>query len=168
MHEINAKCYSKDRKANVQYYRILLHTCTKFPLQLVEFSYSCRFVLDNLKKIIINNDFTLEKKNNFLSSFFEWYFPHKSMNVLCAFLILFFSYYYSGNKTAGKMDFIFTVVNNQVNWLNTSLNIICIYCNFPVSTVLHKDPAVGISEFYAHLRPKLKILHSWEFFSCAM
>lgn len=58
-----------------------------------------------------------KKQNNFLSSFFEWYFPHKSMNVLCAFLILFFSYYYSGNKTAGKMDFIFIVVNNQVNWL---------------------------------------------------
>lgn len=90
------------------------------------------------------------------------------MNVLYAFLILFFSYYYSGNKTVGKMGSINTVVNNQVNWLNTSLNTIYNYCNFPVFAVLHKGPAVGISEFYDHVSPKLKTLHSWEFFSCAM
>lgn len=46
----NAKQYSKGGKADVQYYRLLLHTCTEFPLQLVELNYPSRLGLDNLLK----------------------------------------------------------------------------------------------------------------------
>jgi len=33
--KLNAEQYSKGGKADVQYYRLLLHACTEFPLQLV-------------------------------------------------------------------------------------------------------------------------------------
>lgn len=44
----NAKQYSKGGKAEVQYYRLLLHTCTEFPLHLVELNYPSGLGLDNL------------------------------------------------------------------------------------------------------------------------